>query len=133
MTMEEAIAAYGKTFVQALRRGDGCCLPEADEELNQASIGLVRQYHVHYGQAWLGLVNFQDSEHRDQPLWQWDPATGLCNFEASFVVPVFDEELLRLIRDRAAAPYTGTKDDSVRVEAIHQRIKELGGHHLFWS
>jgi hypothetical protein len=96
---------------------------------NRAIISLMRDSH---GECWLGRTNLY-AETRGQPvLWKWDGEL-VRDFDCSFVVPCYDEELVRLILDRDAAPYTGTLDDCGRVLAIHGRIGVLGGVQLVWS
>lgn len=82
------------------------------------------------GDPWLGIVNLGDNIHRGEVMWQ---AASCCAFEASFVAPRYDEELVRLIRERDEAPYEGTAKDGERVDAIFERLKVIGGTHLFWG
>ena|GEM_PF-6308395 len=42
-------------------------------------------------------------------------------------------EQIEVHDERDEAPYTGTRDDGKRVDAIVQRISSLGGVHLVWS
>jgi hypothetical protein len=119
-------------FIRALRDGDGC-LPEADADLNRSSLALARAYAEHFGSCWVGKVNLDKHEDMLRIMWEFHPGDTLCTFEASFVVPVYDKELELLILERAFASYTSVADDIPRVDAIHQRIKELGGSHLIWT
>ena len=78
---------------------------------------------------------------RDEPVGQSPPdghlgvdgEAPIYNFGASFVMPMPDAELERLILERLGAPYTGTREDSKRVEAILARLEEVGGIHLTWT
>jgi hypothetical protein len=88
--------------------------------------------HAEYGQAWLGKINLHNEDRR-RIMWQYDPVEPIYNFGASFVVPAYDPELERLIRERDQAPYEGTAKDRVRVGAIMERLTAIGGHHLTWS
>lgn len=133
MRLAEAVEHHSKTFIEAIREGDGYSPPEAHEGLNQANRTLILAMHEELGQAWLGKINLHSDEDRRRIMWQYDPAEPIYNFGASFVVPMCDAELERLIRERDQAPYEGTKKDYERVETIMARITELGGHHLVWS
>lgn len=55
------------------------------------------------------------------------------NYGGCFVTKERDADLLRLIEEREAAPYTGTAADLVRVNAIHNRLAEIGGVTLHWE
>jgi hypothetical protein len=52
---------------------------------------------------------------------------------AKFVASVYDQNLIDLIRDRLAAPYTGTKDDWDRVTAIFDYAESINAVTLHWS
>ena len=86
-----------------------------------------------HGQAWLGKINLYSDDDRQRILWQYELGETVYNFGAAFVLPYYDAELERLIRERDQAPYTGARDDRVRVDAIMERIYAVGGVHLFWS
>jgi len=117
---------------EGLRAGDGS-LPESYTPVNSASRAMVCAMQQDHGQAWLGKINLYSDDDRQHILWQYEPGKTVYNFGAAFVLPCYDAELERLIRERDAAPYTGTRDDRKRVDAIVQRIGALGGVHLLWS
>jgi len=82
------------------------------------------------GEAWLVEINGYQREG-------WEPLReyrfGLAyNYGASAVIPQYDAELERLIRERAAAEYTGTVEDNDRITTIFDRVDELGGKALIW-
>lgn len=110
--------------------GDGC-LPEADNEINDASRSVVQAMQDEHSEAWLGKINV----YREEPgpvLWKWDGSTVL-NFSAEFVVPGHDAELERLIRVRhEPGPYSAAKNLST-LEAIMNRVEEQGGVLLLWT
>ena len=83
-----------------------------------------------HGEAWLGRVNLYGDDSGELHKWE---GGEVYNFGADFVLPCYDAEVERLVRERAEAPYTGTADDGKRVDAIFARIGEVGGSHLFWS
>jgi len=128
--LDQEQQAFTKTLLEGLRLGDGW-LPEAWGLINDASRKLIEAVHQAYGQAWLGNVNIRDKG--GVILWQWTPGETVCNFAAAFVVPQYDADLERLIRERADAPYEGTQKDAERVEAIMERLTALGGFHLYWA
>ena len=119
--------------VQELRENDGC-LPEACETINNASRRVVATMRAAKGQAWLGKVNLygDDRGRRDKILWEWDGGI-VYNFSACFVLPAFDEKLVDMIHQRDISPYTGTADDAVKIDAIFDRVQQLGGVLLHWT
>jgi hypothetical protein len=133
MNLDEARRDLTKKVVQSAREHEGWP-GEADERVNNANRRVVAAMAEAHGEAWLGKINLYGNErHGGHPvMWKWDGGT-VYNFDAAFVVPAFDEELVRLVKERDDAEYTGTKDDAVRVEAIMQRITDIGGVHLFWT
>jgi len=139
-TVAEARKAHTKAFFQSLRDND-CITPlEADDRLNDSSRELITAMQREQDEpVWLGNINLHGKDRTvekggegNDPMWWWDGSL-VYNFGCAFVVPCDDEQLRQMILDRDRAEYTGTKDDMVRVEAIHARIEELGGHHLVWS
>jgi hypothetical protein len=130
-TLAEAKRALAQELVRGLKEGDGW-LPEADDDINDASRAVVQFMATEHGHAWLGEINLEGDARRLPIMWQWD-GTPVHNFGASFVCPQQDAELERLIRERHDAPYTGTKEDATRVDAIRARLKAIGGVHLHWT
>lgn len=110
---------------------NGCLSPEADSHWNADNRLLIEAMAAEHGEAWLGDLNGYQQPNW-HPIWKWD-GKPVCNFGASYVVPHYDAELERLIRQRADAPYSGVAADWERVSVIFTRISELGGYHLFWS
>jgi hypothetical protein len=84
------------------------------------------------GGCWLGIVNKYKADPPRSWLEQWQPDRLVYNFEFCFAVPRFDQQLVELLQRRYDAPYTGTKQDAVFIDAIFARIEELGGVHLVW-
>jgi len=108
---------------------------EFDPSLNQVTLDKIYAFAKQYGgRCWLGAVNLYSTDPPDKPILKEYICedTGVYNFEYSFIIPQYDETLKQMIIDRANTPYTGTKDDSVLVEAIHNRVDELGGMYLHW-
>jgi hypothetical protein len=85
-----------------------------------------------HGAAWLGRVNLYKENPDQRIMWEWDE-TPHCSVAAVFVLPRYDEELERMIRERDETPYTGTAGDSKLVNAIFDRIEALGGQALIWN
>lgn len=131
--LDQARAELAREAARSAREGGG--LPtEADDAVNNASRRVVDAVHAAHGQAWLGQINLygEDRGMADRVLRRWDESPVL-NFEAAFVVPGYDDELVRLIIERDVAPYTSMAADVPRVDAITQRIAELGGALLIWT
>jgi hypothetical protein len=111
---------------------------EADTRINDANRAVIRAVHDEYGQAWLGRINL-DGEDRvkngggqdEKILWLWD-LTIVSNFGADFVLPSFDEGIVKLIRERDTQGFLAQADWK-RIEEIQNRISELRGVHLFWT
>lgn len=107
-------------------------LPEADTEWNDEQRKIICEMQDKHGEAWLGDINRAKEERAESALWKWDGGL-VYNFGADFVLPKYDEELDRLIRERESAGYTDAKSDMTRIETIIDRIKVLGGRHLIWT
>ncbi len=114
--------------VEHIREG----YPESVTELNDASRRVVAAMKEEHGKAFLGHINLYEDTRGKPCIWEWDGGL-VYNFGASFVAPVHDAELERLILERDAAQYTGTKDDAKRLLAISERLAVIGGVHLIWS
>jgi len=82
------------------------CLPESDNEINNASRNVVKAMHKDHGECWLGKINLygDDKDKPEKALWKYDGGT-VYNFSSSFVVPCFDQELVDLILARLACVY----------------------------
>jgi hypothetical protein len=153
MTIQEAIRQIDDDFRHGYHRMEAG-YPEVNS-LNDHQRDLIGAMRDAHGHCWLGHINLHNcrcghgwTEHaawkgacgncacsafaEDRPLWPWDGGL-VYNFGGAFVIPDYDATLERLILERADAPYTGTRADSVRVTAIMDRILALGGHHLFWN
>jgi hypothetical protein len=114
------------------QRGGYWEVTEGDYWQNKISRALVRAYKHEHGAAWLGRVNRYTPE-KSQPYQLVEYKRGMVhNFDASFVVPVCDLQLVRLLVERECAPYEGTAKDYERVSAIYDRIEKLGGLILRW-
>lgn len=133
-SVTEARRRASGEFVRSVTEesGGGYCPAESDTCMNDSMRELVRAFETGYGGCILGKINAYNDEERATPMWAWDGGL-VCNFGADFVVPRMDRRLLRLIRDRQEATYTGTVDDKVRVDAIFARLEEIGGTNLTWS
>ena len=143
--LSEATQRLTACFWQSIRRSDGFHPEEADLELNDANRDVIQAMAAeHGGECWLGRVNLyhelpeDDDDDQHEPfhaevaMWRWS-GKPVYNFGASFVLPGYDAELERLIRDRDAADYTTTDADYERVTAIHERVAAVGGVLLHWS
>jgi hypothetical protein len=133
-SLQDARQRLTEVVVQDIRAGDGW-FTESNEDVNDASRRLVAAMRETHGSCWLGIIN-RYSHHGDTErtpwIWEWDSSL-LYNFGCSFVIPKPDGELVRLLRERYDAEYTGTAADSVRMDAIFDRIYALGGCYLTWT
>jgi hypothetical protein len=103
-----------------------------ENPLNDLQRELIAACAHQWGECWLGRVNLSRDDTEQRTIWRWSGETVL-NFGARFVLPQYDMELERLIRERAAGPYLGTAVDYERIKAIHARIAELKGELLIWN
>ena len=129
--LHAAQKAITEVFQDAWNNGD--YFPtEFQPELNDKTRQLIAAYAEQHGQAWLGNINLygDDRGKAEKILFPLDQF--VCNFAAAFIVPAYDQELVDLIYERDIAPYTGTKDDSQRIDVIFNRIDALGGLSLHW-
>lgn len=129
MSIESAKANLSKQFTRALKEGDGW-FPESDGRLNHASADLVHAMHESTGAAFVGTCN-PPNKDVTRVLVPYDPGVGV--YGGSFVVPVDDDTLRRLMVERLQADYTGTADDAKRIDAIFARMEAVGGMQLFWT
>ena len=119
-------------FKQA--RGMGGYPTEFDTEINDITVEKIKMFAAlnnNGSGCYLGKIN-RYSEDKGKPYLVPYDGQRVFNFEYGFMLPVYDEKLAEMIRDREHAEYTGTKADFVLIEAIMGRIQELGGIHLFW-
>ena len=135
MTNQETMQKLVKGEIDIFRRagGMGSWPSEFDTDMNvitQEKIKLFPELNNN-GQCYLGKIN-RYTEDKGKPYLMPYDGQRVFNFEYGFMIPVYDEKLVELIRDRERAEYIGTKDDFRRITEIMDRIQELGGIHLFW-
>jgi len=107
---------------------DGC-LPEGSDEINHASREIIKEYALNFSRPCLVNVNYKDEKDIliDARTVVW------YNFCACAIIPKYDQELYNMIKDRINTPYTGTAADYPLVNAIFDRIEELGGTTLHFT
>jgi len=122
-----------KTLTGKYLQRNGGWPSEFDCEINDISRAKIDAALELWGTCYLGKVNLYN-DARGKP-YHLTPYTGqqVYNFEYSFIVPVRDRDLERLIEERDRAPYTGTTEDFHRIEEIHALIEKLGGVQLIWA
>ena len=110
-----------------VREADGCWPTDTTPELDRATRDLVEAFRVAgNGTCVLGRVNL--CERLTVPMVEHTEPTELYTPVGwSFVLLRWDERLRQMILDRHKTPYIGTRDDRVRVNAIFDRVEELGG------
>lgn len=128
-TMQKLI----KDELDIFRQSDGWP-SEFDQDMNVITAEKIKLFAQlnNNEQCYLGKVNRYRGVDDDKPYLMPYDGQQVYNFEYGFMIPVYDEKLVELIRDREHAEYTGTKEDYRRVSEIMDRIQELGGMHLFW-
>ena len=106
---------------------------EFDMSINDISRQIVESMKNEKDVCFLGNINLYGEDRKKE--FKLTEYTGqkIYNFDYSFCLPCYDAEAERMINERNKAPYTGTSDDSVRIEAITERIYSLGGKYLFWA
>lgn len=102
---------------------------EADFAINDIQREKIRAYHRMHPNTLVGLIN----KHGRKNFLQVYQGEKVLNFEWDFIIPQYDAELLKLLTEREQAPYTGTKEDAVRIDKIYERIKQSGGLYLYWA
>lgn len=115
MSVNEAKAEHTKAFFESVKMGEGWPV-EADDNLNDSCRRLIAAIADENGEAWLGRINLYGSErHGATPyIWKWDGSL-VRNFSCAFVLPRYDAEVERMVRERDDAPYTTTADDATCV------------------
>lgn len=129
--LKQADVALGLELRRSMREGGGTPR-ESDSALNDASRALVQAMHEAHGEAWLGKINLYHGDEGKPCVWKWDGRI-VHTFSAAFVLPARDEEVERLIIERATSRYCGTAADADAVHAIIERVEAAGGKLLFWS
>ena len=97
--------------------------------LTRKELNIFAQNHP---QTFIGNINL-DHGGDTGDLKPYQAGDFIYNFGAAFAVPVNDDLLVKWLKDRKAAPFTGTADDYIRVTAIIDRITEVGGILLTWA
>ena len=101
---------------------------EGNYKVNNLSDRLIEVMYEEFGECHLWQLNpYNDMPHHAVYV------PGEFHYAASQITPVYDEELERLILERLNAEYTTTAADGILVDAILNRVSELGGYSLFYS
>ena len=131
--VKSASRALSTQLVRSLKEGDGCCL-EADADVNRASRNVVLAMLEANGQAWLGRINLHGEERgkREAVLWQHKDGETIYTFGSAYVLPSYDDELVRLVLEYDAGPWDAAKC-SKQIEGIIDRVRLLGGEMLVWT
>ena len=130
--LQEKFKELNRQEFSIFKRSSG--LPtEFDTDMNDISRKKIEIFAaIHNNEkCYLGKVNRYSEDEGKPGLVPYD-GQQVFNFEYGFMIPAYDAKLINLIMDRDEAEYTGTKEDFVMVEAIMNRIAELGGINLFW-
>lgn len=107
-------------------------LHESDDTLNDLNRKQIAAFVQEHGAAWLGSVNFYGDQCERiksgaQSVYTEYTGQMVYNFDCAFCVPSPDEELGNLIR-RWNSEYKAEA-----IDAIMNRIDEIGGINLIWT
>lgn len=103
------------------------CYMDDINDLTRKELDIFAQDHP---ETFIGNINL---DHDTGDLKVYKLGDFIYNFGASFAVPVNDAVLVKMIKDRSTAEYTGTKADYPLVTAIIDRVTEIGGILLIWA
>jgi hypothetical protein len=125
--LEEALHRGNEIIVEEIRQCGS--VPEGKWDLNDSNRDVIQAMWKLHGTCWLGIIN----RYEEGPwIWEWDGGM-VYNFGCAFVLPAYDAELERMLRERHQAGYQRAPKDWKSCEAISERIQALGGHHFVWS
>ena len=129
--LQKAQKEITKVFLEAWQYGD-FALTEFQPELNDKTRQLIKAFNDQHGQAWLGQVNLygKDRGKKEAILKKYNGF--VYNFEASFIVPQYDQKLVDMIFSRDTTPYTTATDDYKLITEIMDYIESIGGLNLHW-
>lgn len=99
------------------------------EATNGPSREKIKTMAKKHGMAWVYKVN----PYNQEPVLCVKPGDEVFNWLGDYVSPTLDYSFLKLLVDRLAAPYTGTKDDTGRILAIDGYAKAHGYPVLYWA
>lgn len=100
---------------------------EANRLCNQYARALIRAMYSEYnGVCWLGKLNPDFGAQR--PGLQKYTHGMVYNFACDLVLPEFDIEIDRMLREYRTRP-----EKVHLIEKIRSRVKELQGHWVYWS
>jgi hypothetical protein len=106
---------------------------EFDYELNSVTREKIAAFaREHNGICFLGKINRYKGEDDDKPYLAQYTGQLVYNFEWRFAIPVHDQALVDMIKQREKGPYTTAIDDCKLIDGIFDRIEALGGIMLNW-
>jgi len=103
---------------------------EADFSINDIQREKIQAFYQQHPNTHVGKIN--RTERVGSPIEKYT-SQKVFNFQYDFIIPQHDPELERLLLEREQATYTGTKEDTVRLDKIYVRVKQLGGNYLYWA
>ena len=130
--LEPAKKELGQALLESVRTEGAPS--EFDTHFNDMSRKVISAMRADHGEVWAYKINLyeKDRGHKGGICRKIEEGETPLNFSCSFVAPVRDETIIDMIYDRDVAPYTGTAGDYKKVEAITNRVDEIGGTHLVW-
>ena len=122
--IREAVQAHSEALARQL--------PEADDDVNRTARDVIRAVYMLHGEAWLVSLNWPPKGRAK--VRSWTPGDEeTYNFCADAVLPCDSPKLRKLIEERDAAEYTGTREDAKRINIIYAEIYRVDGQVLLWS
>lgn len=102
---------------------------EFDSSINDISRRAIELLYKEKGAGFLGKINYYEPTELVD-LIPYDENLIIKNFQFGFIVPVYDQKLIRLIVENRKSGSEGLIE---RLREIISYISEIGGIHLNWS
>ena len=109
---------------------DSGWISESNILYNKISRSLIRAMKKEKGSCWIWTCN--PYGNNKEVVKEYKQGM-IYNFQGSFITPVYDPDLEKMMKERLSLPYTGTEEDSRKIEQIFNHAEKLGMIHLFWS
>lgn len=122
-TLEDIIAIENNYIRQC---GGLLNIKEADENQNTISRCKIRAFKNKFGKCFLGKINRRENK----PVLREYRRGKIYNFDCDFVIPEYDTELEKMIKEYNNKPYS--RELIKDIERIHNKIAELNGLIILW-
>lgn len=103
---------------------------EFDKSINELSRNMIETMVRLHGHCYLWKIN---RHSKDEPIWKiHNPGDRIFNFECELVTPRYDKKLYALIK--MWSEYNKIIPDKWKtLNAIFDRVEEIGGYSLSWA